>query len=189
MIDKSKVFEKELNFIKDDVYREFAVKAIEDIPDYFFTIPASSTGKYHPTYALGEGGLVRHTKAAVYIALELLKMECYAWADWQKDLIIVALLLHDGRKSGNEYSSFTVTRHPVIQAESIINNEELHTLLEESDMELLTSLISTHMGQWNKDFKTGDEVMQKPETSLQQFVHLCDYIASRKCLEFNFEAV
>jgi hypothetical protein len=189
MEDKSKVFEKELKFIKGDKYREFAIRAIEKLPDYFFTIPASSTGKYHPSYALGEGGLVRHTKAAFYIALELFRMECYGWADWQKDLVLTALLVHDGRKSGEEHNTYTVVRHPVIQADAIINDEELCALISRDDLELLCSMISTHMGQWNTDFKTGDEVMSKPDTPLQKFVHLCDYLASRKCLEFNFDVI
>ena len=45
---------------------------IDSLPDYFFEVAAASTGKYHPKYAQGEGGLVRHTKAAVKIAYELL---------------------------------------------------------------------------------------------------------------------
>lgn len=38
------------------------------VPMDFFTQPASSSGKYHPSYALGVGGLVRHTKAAMIMA-------------------------------------------------------------------------------------------------------------------------
>ena len=45
---------------------------IELLPNYFFEVPASSTGKYHPEFALGDGGLIRHTKVAVRIAYELL---------------------------------------------------------------------------------------------------------------------
>ncbi len=47
--------------------------------------------------------------------------------------------------------------------------------------------IATHMGQWNTDFKTKKEVLDKPKTGIQKFIHMCDYLASRKCLEFNFE--
>ena len=59
------MFKPELGTIKSQVYSDFAEAAIISLPDYFFEIPASSTGKYHPSYALGTGGLVRHTKAAV----------------------------------------------------------------------------------------------------------------------------
>jgi hypothetical protein len=43
------------------------------------------------------------------------------------------------------------------------------------------------MGQWNKDYKTGMEIMPKPKDEYQKFVHLVDYLASRKCLEMNFD--
>ena len=41
---------------------------LDKAPENFWTIAASSTGKYHPEYAAGEGGLIRHTKAVVRIA-------------------------------------------------------------------------------------------------------------------------
>ena len=36
-------------------------------------------------------------------------------------------------------------------------------------------------------FKSTEEIMPKPKGSMQSFVHLCDYLASRKALEFNFD--
>ena len=65
---KEEVFKKELTYIKNNRYKENIKVLINLLPDYFFEIPASSTGKYHPYYATGKGGLVRHTKAAVRIA-------------------------------------------------------------------------------------------------------------------------
>lgn len=29
--------------------------------------------------------------------------------------------------------------------------------------------------------------LEKPKTKFQKFIHQCDYLASRKCLEFNFD--
>ena len=66
--EKTKVFEKELSYINNPRYKEGAQKLISLLPDYFFEVPASSTGKYHPSFALGSGGLVRHTKVAVRFA-------------------------------------------------------------------------------------------------------------------------
>lgn len=70
-------FNKEIALIKNKSIRDFASICIQFVPKYFFEIPASSSGKYHPSYALGEGGLVRHTKAAIAIAQEFLKLEMY----------------------------------------------------------------------------------------------------------------
>ena len=61
-------FEEELQLIKDDGIRDLVVEVLKTVKDDFFHAPASSTGKYHPDYALGDGGLYRHTRAAVKIA-------------------------------------------------------------------------------------------------------------------------
>ena len=49
-MDKIKAFEQELNYIKDENIRKSLEIMINYIPDYFFHIAASSTGKYHPQY-------------------------------------------------------------------------------------------------------------------------------------------
>jgi hypothetical protein len=44
------------------------------------------------------------------------------------------------------------------------------------------------MGMYNTDFKTKEEILPKPASKLQNLVHLCDYLASRKYFEeFNFD--
>ena len=69
-IEKS--FEKELSYFKIDKVRKACIATLKLLPEYFFEVPASSTGKYHPEYALGDGGLLRHSKAAMRIGYELL---------------------------------------------------------------------------------------------------------------------
>ena len=64
-IDKCKALETELNLIQNEQLKTLAQRLVLKLPDYFFTVAASSTGKYHPAYSLGTGGLLRHTKAAV----------------------------------------------------------------------------------------------------------------------------
>ena len=72
---KEETFNKEYTYIKNKKYRDNLKIMVNLIPDYFFSVPASSTGKYHPSFSLGEGGLVRHTKFAVRIAYELFQDE------------------------------------------------------------------------------------------------------------------
>ena len=66
-MDRIEIFKKELSLIKDNSIRKFVEDFLNQVPEYFFNVAASSTGKYHPDYALGEGGLIRHTKAATRI--------------------------------------------------------------------------------------------------------------------------
>ncbi|MBQ3543409.1 MAG: HD domain-containing protein [Lachnospiraceae bacterium] len=185
-MNKIKVFEKELSWITNSNIREFAEVAISRLPDYFFTVAASSTGKYHPAYALGNGGLVRHTKAAVKIANELLGIETFGkYSSEEKDLIITALILHDGWKHGENYSKYTVAEHPVVAADFVKKVNKDEKILANEQAERLAELIISHMGQWNTD-RYKNEIMPKPNKSIQHFVHLCDYLASRKYLIFDF---
>ena len=103
-------FNKELAYIKNPKYRENAQKLIELLPDYFYEVAASSTGKYHPAFALGEGGLVRHTKVAVKIAYELSNNDVigYSFTEDEKDLMIIALIMHDGLKHGIKKEKFNL---------------------------------------------------------------------------------
>ena len=66
------LFKDELNYIKSEDLKKSLVVILKSLPDYWYSVPASSTGKYHPEYALGEGGLLRHSKAAMRIGYELL---------------------------------------------------------------------------------------------------------------------
>ena len=52
---------------------------------------------------------------------------------------------------------------------------------------MIKCCVTSHMGEWNKDYITHKEILPLPQTKIQKFVHLCDYLASRKLIEINFE--
>ncbi|CAB1251533.1 HD_domain domain-containing protein [Ruminococcaceae bacterium BL-6] len=186
--EKVGLFSKEIGFIKNSNIQDFVKKALVIVPEYFFSIPASSTGKFHPSYALGEGGLVRHTKAAVRIANELLRLEMYGcYTQEEKDLMIAALILHDTYKLGLNHSKYTVTEHPIIAADFCAEDQQLNNIIPKEQRIFIANCVKTHMGQWTQDYRSHKEVLEKPKTKYQKFVHQCDYLASRKCLEFNFD--
>jgi hypothetical protein len=58
--------------------------------------------------------------------------------------------------------------------------------LTHNDIEFIAHCIESHMGQWNTDRKS-KTVLPKPMDEYQQFVHLADYLASRKDLTMAFE--
>lgn len=149
-MEKASIFKTELGYIKNEEFRNEIKDCIENVvPDYFFEVPASSTGKYHPSYALGEGGLVRHTQAAVRIAYGLFPLTNYT--DDQKDFIIAALILHDTFKHGKTHEKYARADHPFIAA---VTYDEYFSKIGLSETgALLSSLIMSHMGQWNKDWK------------------------------------
>jgi hypothetical protein len=190
IIDPIYEFRHELMAIQSDFYREIAKEALKKAPDYFFYVPASSSGKYHPKSSLGIGGLVRHVKAVFAISEELLQHPLYApFTEDEKDEIRVAIILHDCCKQGTQNEpSRTLTEHPLL----VRNNLAPRDLIEQDRTgkvleawSRICDLIETHMGIWTKDKETGKEVLKVPETMAQLFVHLCDYLASRKIIEVD----
>lgn len=180
-------FNKELTYIKNPKYRDNAKKLIELLPDYFYEVAASSTGKYHPAFALGEGGLVRHTKVAVKIAYELANNEVigYSFTSDEKDLMIIALIMHDGLKHGKVKEKYVRFDHPILMANYIKENKD-KTTFTDNEIEFLSNVISSHMGIYNTN-PYSDVVLPVPHNKYQRFVHMCDFLASRKFLDVKFE--
>lgn len=186
-MNNKELFKEELKQIKDESLKESLIKIINKLPDYWFTVPASSTGKYHPEYALGEGGLLRHSKVAMRIGYELLQDECIGgkYTNHEKDLMLMSLLVHDGLKLGLPKEKYTRFDHPILMGNFIMDNQEEFNLSEE-DANFMNDIIKTHMGPWTTDYQ-GNEVLERPKTKYQNFIHMCDNLASKKFLLVSFD--
>ena len=181
-------FSDVLPFIKDSNLRDRLVLILDEyLPSYWFSVGASSTGKYHPRYAAGEGGLLRHSKAAMAIGYELLENPLFGnqFSDREKDLLLISLLIHDGLKYNFKKEEHTRFDHPVLMAKFIMENYQLWDITKE-DADFMSSVVASHMGPWNTN-KYDKTVLPVPETDAQKFVHLCDYLASRKMLNVDFD--
>lgn len=201
---KITVFKRELSYIESPIIRTIVEDLLSEVPNYFFEIPASSTGKYHPDYALGQGGLVRHTKAAALFANILSTPNPLNLTRFQLDCAIGAVILHDTRKSGLDddvKSDYTRFDHPILAAKAILNtygidvpdmnNFAIYSFDPEMTRDVLEPVlliahaIASHMGQWNTSKYSPGIVLPTPTTAIQQFVHMCDYLASRKELDIK----
>lgn len=197
MLNKLEIFSKEIELIKDEDLKQFSIFCIKKVEPYFFKVPASTSGKYHPTYTLGKGGLVRHTKSAVKIAESILELDfckqMFTDYDLSHDVIIFSLIFHDCCKTNG--TDHTVFEHPLL-ASNFINTcyEEFiefydvkgsKSLLNE-EVRMITSGIRSHMGQWNvSKYEDEKTVLPVPITKEQKFIHLCDYLASRKFINME----
>ena len=183
---KKEYLKTELEKINNENIKKSTELILDLLPDYFYTMPASTSGKYHPIFSLGEGGLVRHIKVACRILEEMFNNESFStYSEYEKDLIRMALILHDGFKSGKTYSNHTAVEHPLLMADFIKENLNL-LFISEEDVKYVSRIISSHMGPWTKD-REGNEVLPKPKNKEELLVHLCDYIASRNFLNVYFE--
>lgn len=171
-------FNRELNLIQDEDL-QMAVKGYLETkaPKYFWDVGASSSGKYHPQFSQGTGGLVRHTKAVVMFAEELLRLSTYSYMrEEYKDYAIAACILHDTCKygMGEEMDKEEYSNHARNAAKLF------KEYCEENDFECseyLLNAMRAHMGQWS----TPKE--DKPFTTLDRLVHLADYMASRAFID------
>jgi len=173
-----KLFEREINLIVDEDLR-MAVKSYmeEATPDYFWTDGASSSGKYHPQFSQGIGGLVRHTKAVVMFAEELLRMSSYAYMEAEyKDYVIAACILHDTAKYGIEdFDKAEYKNHARNASHAFF--DYCTQVMDYMPHYLLLNAIKSHMGQWST------EKADRPFTSVDRCVHMADYMASRSFID------
>ena len=188
-MDNSKFFARELTLIKNEDFRNFTKEFLDlYVPKYFWEIGASSSGKFHPIFSQGEGGLVRHTKAVVMFAEELLRMSSYMYMkDDYKDYVIMACICHDVAKYGiEEYDKTAFADHA--KNASILVNRAWFDYFGIEAPEFLLSAIRSHMGQWTTDKE------DRPFTNIDRCVHMADYMASRSFLDIpqvveEYEAV
>lgn len=179
-MEKHEFFEREIQLIQSEDLRDF-IRWFFDVHvgEWFWKSGASSSGKYHPQFTKGEGGLVKHTRAVVMVCDELLRMSSYAYMKAEyKDYAIAACLLHDTRKygSGDAEDKECYAQHGRLAAEDVAAAWE-EFFRDEYDFhpcpELLLMAIRSHMGQWVEDKE------DRPFTNIDRLVHLSDYIASR----------
>lgn len=188
--EREKLLEPILNTFENEDIKEFAVELLNNLPEYIWHVGASSTGKYHPAYSLGEGGLMRHQMAVVRFLNFFLELEQYGagMTSRERDLMRTAALVHDGMKSGTQddynKSKYTKFNHPILMADVIRSTDGL----DAAERDFIAHCIESHMGQWNVDKKTNIE-LPKPKDEYQKLVHLADYLASRKTLAMDFENI
>lgn len=183
MYDMS-IFDKYINQMTNDKVVKLTKRCLENVPHDFWEMPASTTGKYHPGYALGYGGLIRHTLTAVYMAECLLNLKMFASLNEKKSEIFAALILHDSVKKGKSGGNYTVFEHPIYAGDFIerIGSELTKDTQDPQYLtlaEFIAKLVRSHMGQWNTS-RYSDVVLPLPSCNVSKFVHLCDYLASRK---------
>ncbi len=199
------IFAYELSLIHDNSIKQFVIDCFDKLcPDYFWTCPCSTTGKYHPQVSLGVGGLVRHTKLAVWWGIELLRALVLGSSPGFEDMlpfqlqdeIIATLLLHDMIKNGKGLNAQgrplekgVTGTHGVTLANKI--GDECFTVPEEieaSCYRILTG-IACHMGIWTTDpeYRPNCETLDYTHKAFANLIHLADYAASRKVNEIYLE--
>lgn len=212
----SKLFEKEINFIKNEHMRNIVSNTLDASPECIQVIPSSSSKRYHPEYAVVEGkiidddtviegGLVKHIKATVGIAYSMIEAgildrmierELKDYDELYNDVVYASLILHDCCKPNINKNNSTRFDHPLVGADlfnkatmeyvTSVNMTDEEIKYIKTTLPLVIKCISSHMGKWNTTIYEKNIVLPIPRSNIEDFVHICDYLASRKFLIFDF---
>jgi 23S rRNA maturation-related 3'-5' exoribonuclease YhaM len=171
-------FENELELIVDSNIREFTKKCLGKAPEYFWTIPSSSTGKHHPPDENSEGGAVLHVRKAVKIAEDLCIM--YNISGITRDCIISATIMHDLAKLGYPNQElYTVNGHGALWIRIAEQIEKPQKIMTSDTLSMIGRLIGCHMGRFDIPYTISNS--DKPTLIVQ----LADYISSRKYISID----
>lgn len=196
--DKVNVFAAELSRISSDEIKAHVSNLLKEAHDLNFTKPSSSTGKYHPDHDNGEQGLIRHTKAVVRFAQELMRGRPLYDNSSIADLVYAACILHDMDKYNDKYPEHTNPEHPLSMKEKVIKYtdslDKRVPLSIKNSLYKIADYIGSHHGRWNevKSYIDGKAkitgYLPSPADDTAWLVHEADLMASRSFIHINFDA-
>lgn len=136
----------EIERVKDDTIKAFLIDAfLEGCPEYFWKLPTSSSGHYHPRDEIDDHGNWLHTKRmyATYENLSRSLVEAGVITERERELGKAAALLHDMFKYGfpEAEGQHTINYHDVLAAAYVRQYTDLPDKVAE--------LIETHNGAWH----------------------------------------
>ena len=155
-------------FIKDKNYRDKFGQLLQSYggPEGFFSQPAAVTWKYHPLFAHGYGGLVRHTDAVMQGVFQDAVKAGFSPEDTDK--LLFAAGLHDALKYQQGRPNKTHAGDMAFVLEQLGYNDE-------------ASWVRTHMGKVSKGYGAGEP---EPENKYQKLLADTDFLVSRQYAQF-----
>lgn len=162
--------------IDDFDIREFVKKTLDEVDPIHRIKPASSTGKYHPKYAAGEGGLIRHIKVTVRNVIELIRAT--PAVESEKDELIAAAIIHDMWKypEGRDHE-FTAFDHPALGGQ----------WCKDHGFDTIGRLVASHQGIWTTSRQMPGFENEQPRKFDEWLLHYSDLMASRAYFSCDFD--
>lgn len=186
---KEEIFKDGLNFIKDQSIRDFTIFVLNKLPEYFWTIKASTSGLHH-----GGETQIEHVLGCVELGFAVCEQQM-KWSQVHRDMLISSLLLHDGWKCGEGKILFTeedflnnkckedcIGAPKITRDHPFIGYTEVTKLFSEFKLKpsigkTIAKSIRFHMGPWtNEDEKLP---MSSPYDSVVVQTHNIDFFQSR----------
>lgn len=182
--EKQRIFEPLLRDFETETFAEYFRDMVAEIPDYIFTIPSSTSGKYHNATQCEKFGQIYHE----YMFASILNHRLRLKANREKyntqeirDCMRCVPVFHDAVKCGWNGSRYTVSEHPMLAAEWVRTTSVEHDI-DSQYKEMIACMCEAHSGEWNKN-RSGEEIMPEPRNDMEFFIHECDILSSRADLD------
>lgn len=185
-MNKIAVFEKLLDKFETEEMRLYCTDMIEQIPDYIFEIPSSTSGKYHNTTQCLPHGQVFHIIMFAEILNYLLALKCNQEkfkSPQQRDAMRCVPIFHDAIKCGWGGSRYTVHEHPML-AGSWVRETKVNHDIDDKAKEAIARMCERHSGEWTTS-KKSKTVLPEPENEMERMIHMCDILSSRNNIDMQ----
>lgn len=185
MINKRKIFELLTTNFETEQFKDYYLDMCEKIPDYIFTMPSSTSGKYHNATQCQPHGQLYHIFMFHSILEHLLRLEHNKerfQTPQERDCMRCVPAFHDAVKCGLNGSKYTVSDHPLLAAKWVLSTNVEHDI-DIQWKHIIADMCEAHSGEWNTDRK-GNVIMSKPRNEREFLIHECDILASRNDLDW-----
>lgn len=185
---ENEIKRKILSIVKDrfetEKIKNYFLDMAEHIPDYIFTMPASTSGKFHNSKQCETFGQLYHEFMFSSIMEHRLRLkgnrEKYNTPEI-RDCMRCVPFFHDAVKCGWNGSRYTVPDHPMLAAQWVRETLVGHDISAEYK-EMIACMCEAHSGEWNTN-RAGKQIMPEPRNDMEFFIHECDILSSRNDID------
>lgn len=183
---KVAVFQPLLVKFETEEFMLYCADMIQQIPDYIFDMPSSTSGKYHNTTQCQRHGQIYHIIMFAEILNDLLALKCNKEkfkSARQRDAMRCVPFFHDALKCGREGSSWTVHEHPMLAGQWVREAQVEHDI-DSSAKETIARMVERHSGEWITS-KKSQVILPEPVTEMERMIHMCDILSSRNNIDMQ----
>ena len=185
-MNKKSVFKELLDKFETEEMRLYCEDMIENIPDYIFTMPSSTSGKFHNATQCKPHGQIYHIIMFGAIMNYRLALKCNKEKfdnPINRDAMRCVPIFHDAIKCGWNGSTFTVHDHPMLAGAWVRETKVDHDI-DSRIKEMIARMCERHSGEWTSS-KRSKIVLPEPETEMEILVHECDILSSRSDIDMQ----
>ena len=185
-MNKKAVFKELLDKFETEEVRLYCEDMIENIPDYIFTMPSSTSGKFHNATQCKPHGQIYHIIMFGSIMNYRLALKCNKEKfddPIHRDAMRCVPIFHDAVKCGWNGSTFTVHDHPMLAGTWVRETKVEHDI-DDKTKEMIARMCERHSGEWTSS-KRSKIVLPEPETEMEILVHECDILSSRSDIDMQ----